>query len=74
MPTYRFKDNNTKKTIIIEMRISEYDQFILDNPHLIQLPSAPGIISGIPHKPANEFRSLLKKIKKENKGSNINTF
>lgn len=34
MATYTFKNKKTGKTKQYEMRISEYDQFKIDNPHL----------------------------------------
>ena len=41
MPTYSFKDKNTGKEFDAFMTVKELDKFLEDNPHLIQLLSAP---------------------------------
>lgn len=47
MPTYNFKNNDTGETFEIVLRMSELDQYKLDNPHLTQfLTGSPGIIGG----------------------------
>lgn len=42
MPSYNFEDTNTGELIEISMKISERDQYVLDNPHMKQ------IITGAP--------------------------
>lgn len=80
MPFYKFKDINTGEIKEVSMKISEYDQFKLNNPHLERfhdIDSAPGCSDPVRLglvKPADGFRDLLKQIKKNNIGSKINTF
>lgn len=79
MPTYRFLNNDTSEEFTEFMSISELDVYLSENPNLTQLVNgAPMIVSGVPIKPDNGFRDLLKEIKKEHsKGltkSTINTF
>lgn len=41
MPLYDFKNSETDELEEHMVKISEYDQFLLDNPHLIRQLSAP---------------------------------
>jgi hypothetical protein len=41
MPTYSFKDKNTGEEFDAFMSVPELEKFLLDNPHLIKLLSAP---------------------------------
>ncbi len=41
MPTYSFKDKNTGEEFDAFMAVKDLDKFLEDNPHLIQLLSAP---------------------------------
>ena len=80
MPTYKFLNNNTGEEYEDFMSISALDQFLEENPNIVQLVNgAPLIHSGRGMgKPDSGFRDLLKDIKKKNsKGisrSSINTF
>lgn len=76
MPTYKFMDKITGDELIIEMKISERDEFLKNNPHLTQLVHGfPGLSDparlGL-RKPDQGFRDLLKEVKKRNRGSTIN--
>jgi hypothetical protein len=79
-PTYLFLNNNTGEEFEDFMSISALDQFLEENPNIVQLVNgAPLIHSGRGMgKPDSGFRDLLKDIKKKNsKGisrSSINTF
>ena len=70
MPFYTFEDTNTGEITEISMKISERDQYVIDNPHMKQLiTGAPSI--GDPHRMGvvrtpDSFNSLLKHIKKGN--------
>ena len=76
MPTYLFRNKDTEETFEKVMRISELDKFKNQHPELEQL------INGIPGlsdpvrlglvKPSDGFRDVLKKIKNNNPGNNIN--
>lgn len=79
MPTYRFLDNDTGEEFTDFMSISALDVYLSENPNLTQLVNgAPMIVSGVPLKPDNGFRDLLKEIKKNHSQgltkSTINTF
>tara|TARA_B100001167_G_C16619246_1_gene234145 strand:- start:326 stop:634 length:309 start_codon:yes stop_codon:yes gene_type:complete len=41
MPTYVFKQKGKRKSVEIQMRISELDDFKSRNPDFIQIPTAP---------------------------------
>ena len=41
MPTYIFKNIKTDEVFEKQMRISELDQYKIENPDLIQMPTAP---------------------------------
>ena len=78
MPKYHFKDVNTGEVQELWMKISERDQFVLDNPHLQQqIVGAPAL--GDPHrlglkKPDDGFRDVLKNVQHHHKKDNINTW
>lgn len=80
MPTYKFLNTTTGKEFEDFMSISALDQFLSENPNVVQLINgAPAISSGRGMgKPDSGFRDLLKEMKKKNsKGitrSTINTF
>lgn len=80
MPRYEYVDNLTGEKHIVFMTISERDEFTKTNPHLSQSICAPLIHSGrgITKKVDQNFKDLLKTIKKDNsKGftkSTINDF
>ena len=79
MPTYSLKNNLTGEKYEEFMNYSELQKLLKDNPHIIQLPSSPSIVSGVSgKKPDNGFRDLLKDMKrKHSRGitrSTINTF
>ena len=80
MPTYKFLNNETGEEFEDFMSISALDQYLKDNPNIVQLVNgAPLIHSGRgTGKPDQGFRDLLKDMKKKHsKGisrSTINTF
>lgn len=76
MPTYNFRNKETGEITEEFLRMSELDQYKQDNPHLEQAHvSAPALsYAGATTKPSDGFRDVLKRIKKNNQGSNINTF
>lgn len=48
--TYSFKDTNTNEIVEITMRVSEYDNFIISNPHMeryFEPGVVPNIVSGV---------------------------
>ena len=79
MPTYTFRDeNNNQQVIEKSMRISELDDFKLQNPHLTQLiVGAPSIGDPVRlgrMKPDAGFRDVLKNVQHHHKKDNINTW
>jgi len=79
MPTYNFLNKKTNEEFSEFMSISSVDDYLKENPHLEQLlTGSPMIVSGVPQKPDNGFRDLLKSIKRSNQRgvsrSTINTF
>lgn len=76
MPTYSFKNKNTGEREEHLVKISEYDQFKADNPHLERIIEAPrigdSVLVGVTKTP-DSFNSLLKNIKKRYRGSTIET-
>ena len=75
MPTYTFKRGTKKWTE--HMIISEMERFLDENVDITIMPAAPRIVSGVANKrnkPDGGFRDVLKRIKKANRGSHINTF
>lgn len=78
MPTYRFQNTKTGEEFDKFMFMSEREPFLNDNPDLKQLPSL-GVVSGDPvrmgmKKPDDSFRDIIRNIKKEHRGSNVNTW
>lgn len=64
--------------ITLSMKIAECEDYKRLNPHMRQLlsptPLADPTRVGVTTKPSDGFRDILKSIKKNNRGSNINTF
>jgi hypothetical protein len=73
MPIYQFRNKETEEVFEINLKISEYDDYMKENPNLERYyTTAPGITSG--HKTArqlagSEWNDLLGRIKK-NAGRN----
>jgi hypothetical protein len=80
MPTYKFLNNSTGEEFEDFMSISALDQFLEENPNIVQLINgAPLVHSGRGlGKPDSGFRDLLKDMKKKHSQgisrSSINTF
>ncbi len=78
MPIYTFKNLNTDEIEEHTLRISEYDKFKEDNPHLERyIDGSPGMSDPVRlglKKPSDGFREVLRKIQKGSPGSKINTF
>jgi hypothetical protein len=80
MPTYTFKNENTGELEEHIIKMSEYDEFVKNNPHLKRSYSSdvPNIVGGVyvgnSSKPDEGFRDVLRQVKKNHRGSKINTF
>lgn len=47
MPTYKFKNNTTGDVFERWMYMNQREDFLKDNPDLIQIPYAPNTVSGV---------------------------
>jgi len=78
MPKYLFRNKKTKKQWYAWMSITERTNFLKRNKHVEQLiDGAPSLVDPVRvgrKKPDAGFRDLLGQIKKNNKGSKINTY
>ena len=78
MPTYAFMNKDTQVVEEHIMRISEYDEFKANNPHLERhIDGFPGMSDPVRlglMKPAEGFREVLRNIKKGSPNAKINTF
>lgn len=74
MPTYTFLNNETQEMEDHVLRISQLDGFKQDNPHLTRVINPGQLVRGMNMKPDVGFREVLKKIERNNPGSNFNTF
>jgi hypothetical protein len=70
MPQYDFKNKETGEVTEVLLRISEYDQWIVDNPEWVRYfpaSSAPKIVSGVKSTmrlAGSDWNEHLKNIKK----------
>lgn len=74
MATYTFEDQATGEQHEYVMSMHKLDEFKWLNPRLKLIIQPNKIIRSHALKPAAGFRSVLKDIKKANRGSDINTF
>lgn len=76
MPTYQVRKKTSGKVVkSINCTIAEMVQFEIDNPTLEVVIGAPILgYNTVTSKPDDGFRDQLKRIKKANRGSTINTF
>lgn len=78
MPTYTFKNNESDEVFELFMSISEREKYIAENPNVTQLP--PNTVNVVDPvrmgrmKPSDSFRDIIRNIKKEHIGSNVNTW
>jgi hypothetical protein len=77
MPTYTFRDIITNVDEDVFIKYSEVESYLTNNPTKIKIVTSPNIISGVEsgrNKPDENFRDILRTIKKNNRRSTINTF
>ena len=75
MPNYTFRNNNTQEEHTEFMHLSERNQFLIDNPHMEQIPvNAPGFLTNHSFKPDEGLRDILREVKRNNPGSTIETY
>ena len=77
MPTYNFRNKKTGEELEITMRISELDEYKLNNPVMEQyLKTAPRIVGGVGTnlKVDDGFREVISKVKDTYKVNNIKDY
>ena len=78
MTLYDFKNKETEEIIEVSLKMSEYEEYCKNNPHLERHHAgAPSIGDPVRlglKKPHDAFRDKLKDIKRKHYKSNINTF
>lgn len=78
MPVYTFHNTKTEEEWTDTMSISEMEEMLDVNPHIKWVPtSGPPVLDSVRlgiRKPDDNFRDLLKTIKKGSPRSKINTF
>lgn len=77
MPRYEFKDTVTGEVFEKIMKISEKEQYLIDNPtiqqhHSSMAPVGDSVRLGV-RKPDNGFKEVLQKIHSKTPGSRLNT-
>jgi hypothetical protein len=80
MPTYSFRNTETEEVFDKFMSIAAREQYLIDNPLLETVVTAPGVTGELTSrmKPDQGFRDVLREIKKKHNRiytpSTINTF
>lgn len=79
MPTYIIRNNETGVEEEKFLRIAEMEELLKSNPSLslVHRDSSAMIVSGVSagrNKPDDSFRDILRRIKKNNRGSRIDTY
>lgn len=79
MPTYTLRNKETNEVFDVIVSYSTYEKMLEENSNLERVWDASalivgGVTIGRSMKPDDGFRDVLRKIKNENRGSNINTF
>lgn len=71
MPTYTFYNNQTEEEFDEMMKISEREEYLNNNPHIIQVVTAAGIVGGvsIKDKVPSGFKEVLSKVAESHKAS-----
>lgn len=75
MPTYDFRDTNTGEVFTRIMKIADRDQYLIENPHIEAVLSAPNLIDPVRlgvRKTDNGFKEVLQKIHEKTPGSQLN--
>ena len=73
MPTYNFIDTETGEEFESFMKISEREEYLLNNPHIQPVITAPNIVSGVVGVGSNRvpsgFNEVLSKVAEAHPGS-----
>lgn len=73
MPTYEFLDTKTDEIFETIMKISEREQFLVNNPHIQSVISAPMLVSSVSTtgKVPDGFKEVLSKIAEKHPNSSV---
>lgn len=73
MPTYTFKDVETDEQFDVFLKISEYEQYKKDNPHLETVLHPYNIVSGVSvrNKESDGFKEVMSKVAENHPGSEV---
>ncbi len=75
MPSYNFKNNNTGEEFVKEMKMSERESYLKDNPHISQLLSTPAFRYGANNtqgiKVNDGFREVQAKVAEKHPAHNM---
>jgi hypothetical protein len=76
MPTYKFKNNETGEEFEKFMKMSEREQFLIDNPEVSQMAVPTRIVheAGTNLRVDDGFREVVSKIKNTYKINNIKSY
>lgn len=73
MPTYNFINTETGEEFESFMKISEREEYLLANPHIQPVMTAPAIVSGVSSSTQNRvptgFKEVLSKVAEAHPGS-----
>lgn len=75
MPTYIFHNTKTDEQTTRIMKISEREQFLADNPHIVPVLTAPVMIDPVRlgvRKIDNGFKEVIQKVHEKTAGSALN--
>lgn len=74
MPTYSFLNKKTGEETIVEMKISEREEYLRENPDLEQIIVNTAFVHDVGGlRTDNGWKSMLNRIKRHNPGSTINS-
>ena len=73
MPTYEFLDTTTDEVFETIMKISEREEFLLNNPHIQPVISAPMRVSSVSttNKVPDGFKEVLSKVAEKHPNSSV---
>jgi hypothetical protein len=78
MPIYSMRNNETQEEFEVNLKYSDLDQYLKDNPHIQQIfTKFPGMGDPVRlgfRKPDDGFRDALREVKSHHKKNSINTF
>jgi hypothetical protein len=78
MPIYSVKDTNTEDVFDVNMKFTDFEQYLNDNPNITQVftkfPALGDSVRLGKRKPDNGFRDVLKTVSENHKKNIINTW